>query len=825
MKKPMIKALALSLAFTMALSTPAAVSAEGIADIYSATEESTNTGTGTGTGTGSNSETTSKGDLEYIEENYADVIGLEVSPDVATIVAGEEAITLTATVLVRTDAIEGTDAFRSMSLNEVPDDMVVVFEEQEVLAGNLKHMLVWREEPGADFVDITDNKDGSATVSAPADVKGTTTVSVKLGDVYKACATVNVKKYSKELKLNKPNNTYVKHVINMADPDILERDGNEEIRWNVFQKDKNGTLKKASAATITADGKLTLKSVTKEGQDLIVTAVSDRGGKVAKVEFAVTKGNPIKNMYRVSPSNGKVPEMVITAGDSLSIDLTTADVQIKWDTTVNEKDKPVSNPGTTTDYIAWSSNKTTIAEVSATDKTATTATITAKNPGKAVITAKATSGKNVKFNVTVKAPLTNIEGIKAAKYNIYNGQSVQLTPVKVPHNATDKVKFKINDKKDKEIATVSANGLLKANKKGKDGSVTVTAYGGKDQKNNNKPYEVNVLFQIKKGTITAVNITNPLEDSKKKHTLTLYKNKMYNVEAVFGGEDTSSDMAIWSSNKAKVVEAHDALEVNDKAPISGKGVGLVKAMAGGKANVTVSAVTPAGKTVKDTVAVTVVQPVTQIQLNKTDVTVNPNDKKEQKIALKVSKQLPKGCTKEMMKWEIVATSDDDLAKFGVEYKDKNANQSASAKVVVDSTAVAGDWAKVKVTAASGATAYATITVCNKTNKVEFVDNNGAKLKTVELAIGEEKAFDTDYLVKVIAKDASKAEVISVGQAQADEKNNEQVISYTSNKKFVRIEGNKIYALEPGTATITAKLASGKKATFNIKVVEKIEENN
>lgn len=754
MKKPMIKALACSLAFTLALSTPVAVSAEGIANVYSETQKSendTNTNTNTNTDTNSSAESID-------QETYAQVIGLVVNPEEASVEVNKE-IELSASILVDCEAQAGTEGFRSMSLNDLDEDMVVVFEGEEILAAKLAEKLTWYEDSENNNVKVTNNNDGTATVRGME--KGNTTVSVKLGDVYKASASVKVKQYSvrENFSLATPVNPYVKHVVNMND--YLTRDGNEDIIWNVLQNNK-----KAKAATITADGILTLKKETK-GNPITVTAVSERG-LYAFVTFEIEAGNPIAKINTIS-------------ADKTELTIKEADLYPKANATITFTAKDTAKE--TTDYITWTTNKPNVVSVAG---NGATAVITAQNPGKAVVTAKSTSGKSKKITITVKAPLERIDGIVATKTNIYNGQSVQLQAIKVPANATDKVSFKLTDSKNmKKIATVSSKGMLKASKK-VQGTVSVVAY----TKGSNAKTSEAVAFEIKPSTITNITINNANLNGKKK-VMTLYKNKSYDFEATF--QNGVEEMATWSTSKAKVSTVGET--------------GIAKALAAGKANITVSAVTPAGKTVKDKVALTVVQPVTKIQLNKTVATVNPKTK-DQTVALKVSKQLPKGA-KETITWTIAETNNAEAFGFKVGKTVLAKVTSNSAKVSVAKTAKLGDYVVVKATAASGATEYATITVCNKTQKVQFTDGTNV-IKNATVKVGDAKVIGKDYILEVISKDATEA------TAQY----NEDIVSLTSNNKNVRIEGDTIYVVNPGKATITAKTAAGKKATLKLTIEAK-----
>ncbi len=758
MKKPMIKALACSLAFTLALSTPVAVSAEGISSVYSVSEESDNK---TKTNTNTNTNTDTNSNAEIIDEaDYSKVIGLVVNPEQASVEVGKE-ITLEASILVGCEAEAGTDSFRSMSLNDLAaeEDMVVVFEGEEILAAKLAEKLTWYEESEEDYVAVTNNNDGTATVAGTN--KGATTVSVKLGDVYKASATVNVKKYAEKLefKADAPKVGYLKHnCMNLYDF-VDMGDANDDITWNIYQRDNKGKLKVSKAATVAANGQITFKKLT-NGKNIIIKAVSERG-LWATHEMSIEKGTPATK---------------VTAGTK------SYSLEIKEENLNPEQEVSVAlTPVDTTDCVTWTSNKSNIATVVVDANDKTKATIIAQNPGTAKITAKATSGKKVVFTVKVTAPLQRIETIVSVKENIYQGQSVQLEAVKVPHNATDKIKFKLSDNKSmKKYATVNAKGVLKANKKN-TGKVSVIAYTTGKNAKSSTPVE----FEIKPSTLTKITITNAKKNGTK-NVMTLYKNKSFDFNAVF--ENGTEEMATWSSNKAKVSTVDDA--------------GVAKALAAGKAKITVSGVKADGKTVKDTVTVTVLQPVTKIQLNKTDVTVNPKTNKAQNVSLKVSKQLPKGA-KEDITWTIEETN--STATFG--FKSGKASVASitanSVKVVVPTDAKLGDYVVVKATAASGATEYATITVCNKTSKVQFTDTKNV-MKNATVAVGDKLVNGTNFAIEVLS-------------AATDANYNEDIVSFTANNSNVRIEGDVIYVLKSGKTTITAKTASGKKATLKLTI--------
>ena len=175
------------------------------------------------------------------------------------------------------------------------------------------------------------------------------------------------------------------------------------------------------------------------------------------------------------------------------------------------------------------------------------------------------------------------------------------------------------------------------------------------------------------------------------------------LKATVAGDGATNDMLSWSSNKTKVAT------VNQN--------GVVTAQAAGTAKITVSALNTSGKVIKRTATIKVTQVVQKIELSKSDVTVNWNNKakKDYSVSLKVSKQLPKGAKKETILWRVVgvngSSEEEVITKSGIRVNDKG-------KVTLPVSVPNGTVVKVRARAAYGATATATITVCNPTQKIE-----------------------------------------------------------------------------------------------------------
>jgi uncharacterized protein YjdB len=122
------------------------------------------------------------------------------------------------------------------------------------------------------------------------------------------------------------------------------------------------------------------------------------------------------------------------------------------------------------DYIAsWQSSNVRIVTVSEDGKIKA-----GKKTGKAVITITLASGLQKNVTVTVQKSSVKTKKISAVqkKLTMNKGDSIALQPVITPITSTQKVTYKSSDKK---VVTVSANGMLKAKKKGK---ATITVKSG-----------------------------------------------------------------------------------------------------------------------------------------------------------------------------------------------------------------------------------------------------------------------------------------------------------------------------------------------------------
>ena len=228
------------------------------------------------------------------------------------------------------------------------------------------------------------------------------------------------------------------------------------------------------------------------------------------------------------------------------------------------------------------------------DKVATVdgnGTITAVNAG--TTTVIATCGdKTAQATVTVKSPLVSID--IGNDFELLPEQEKQLTVIYNPDDTTDS-KTTIWESSNKEVATVSSQGLVKAIK---PGITTITATCGK----------VTDTLEV---TVLEVPLVGIAFD---KVETTLEKGKGTKLNVKFYPENTTDERTIeWSSDKPNVVE------VDAEGNITAKSAGTAKIQA---------------KVGDETITctVTVVVPLTGIKLDTTKIDLNKGESTTIKVS-------------------------------------------------------------------------------------------------------------------------------------------------------------------------------------------------
>jgi len=843
MKKPIVKALACAMALTMALSSPiSALATEGISNIFSAgnsddpKKSATSSVTNTDTGVI---------DVEESKDEYKQVVGIEIDPSSAILStknAGKEKVKFTPTIIFDNDA-KDTEAFSLAELSEMSDQIFVfdgveyygIDEFQKALYNNLTWVYGKWDENTKEFdkssadqsknrVKLAFGDDGTATVELWNDVDKRTEkeanptqwwqrpayITVRLGTKYKSTATINFKKQITNLEVQEPDWSYVKHVIDL-DAECIKGgkdslDGNEDIIWDVYEK-KDGQFKKTTYATI-SNGKMTLKKVTKKQPILYLRATTESGKTFElKEPFAILAGQPVNKI-----SKSEVPKQIdikwISEDNEKAEGTYKASYSVKMAADGEVKAGHITTDRNTTDEFTWNSKNEKIAKV--TDLRAKSGNIEVDvegyEIGKTTITITATSGKKITFNVVVKAPLEAITGVRLADSNkktkdyVYCSQKVQLEAITRPSKTTDKIKWKIEavggDKtqtKDmKKLASLNGKGLLTA-KKTENKTVRVVAYGKNKDGND---VEGEKTFTIKISPLTDITGMDKLIPSgKNKFALSLPLRRLKNIEidpinqCTWTIEDKKEkteilpELLTWTSSKPKVVEVDQN--------------GQIRAIAAGKANVKVSFANSQKKLITKTIAVTVKQPVKAIALKQTDFTVNVGTKKN--ISLKVSQITPKGGKVDNYTWttEVFDENGKSISTpTGITLPSAAASKKNSATVKFDKNVPNGTVVKVTVETNSGAKAYATITVCNKTTKF--------KSKVAKSDIYE------------VGKEYKVEELLTFETAGSDTKYNEKIVSCVPNNDNVRVEKVDgvwtVRVVKVGTGSTKLTVKTGSKST-------------
>lgn len=461
--------------------------------------------------------------------------------------------------------------------------------------------------------------------------------------------------------------------------------------------------------------------------------------------------------------------------------------------------KETMSPADTTDSVTWSTSDKSVATVK-------NGVVTAVDGGKATITVTTTSGKTAECVVNVKErPATKIV-LNKEKETLVKGKKVTLTATMSPKNTTDTIAWKTSNKK---VATVK-NGVVTAVNAG---TATITA-------------------EASSGVTAAFVITVKVPSTKielKKTNISVYRFKTYELEASLTPAN-STDKITWTSSDTNI------------AVVSDKGV----VTANKRGTAVITATTESGKTAKCTV--TVIIPATKVTLDKTELTLNKGRKTSLKAVIEPEKST------DSLSW---SSSNEKVAKV-------------SSNGVV--TAVGKGTATITAKAGSGAKAVCRITVKLpatriKLNRTQASLNQGKKL-TLKASVTPKNTTDSKKWSssdEKVAKVSSKGVVTAVGKGTATitvkttsgkratckitvkvpaakiklnktslvlkkkgtytlkasltPKNSTDTIKWSSsNSKAVKVSAKgKVTAVAKGKATITAKTASGKKATCKITV--------
>lgn len=336
-----------------------------------------------------------------------------------------------------------------------------------------------------------------------------------------------------------------------------------------------------------------------------------------------------------------------------------------------------------------------------------------------------------------------------ADFTLYTTQAKTITPTvtRVVEDAPEKTAF-VWTSSDSSIARVSATGVVTAVSMG-DAEITCTA---SDDEFIFKTATVHVVLPVTTVTVSEPRITLLLSDKPEEGEKIL--------SAVIAPENAYCQDVTWTTSN----EAIAAIDENGK----------VIAKAPGTATITVLSDDPfsASYPKRATVTVTVLQAVSGIELDQTEMTMNKNAYATLKASV-----LPENASQKTLIWE---SSDPSIVR--VSNGQLTAVSTGNAVITCSSTD------------GSNITAETEVTVIQMVNNITFPDIIGSQ----EILIGENKIF----LPKILPEDAS----------------NKNLIWKSSDESIVTVNSlGIITAKDTGTATVTCMANDGseKSALINI----------
>lgn len=777
------KAMVWALAASMLVATPLTASAAGLRGVYSTTDGSGNDvkgpdGETTGDPSRTGTVTTTNTNTGALVDGEGKITGISINPsDVQLELDGEPA------------RGKNQKAVTATILGDVTGD------ELE----KLQNKLTWRVKDTS--IATVDAKAADRTTANLTPWKGgDTVVEVTLDDYernihFKAEAAVHVKEYVESFEVE-DREVYVNHTLDLNELIVNKKPASstDTFTFGIEPSVKGG-------ATVNAANVVTFKKEC----TVKVVAVSEKGRK-AEGNLTVKPGVKSKKVTIYKKDDDSKPYTKDTKNITTEESSRAVEVVAKLDSAEAGKES--------TDLVAWTSNKTSVVAVKEVSDGTKAATLELKGVGKATITAKASSGKSAKLTLTVTATLTGLEiaDIKVCEEEntAYTGQSFQVEAIRTPAENTEALKWSVSDKK---IASINAKGMLTVKNilPGEKESVelVITVSNKKNTISATKPITIkqNKLkgFSVYEGSkknptpLIVVGDDGKQTTKGKKSTLNIPQNRTYTAVADGGPSGTLN----WVSSNGKVASV--VKDNNGKAVITPVKKGTATITVSGVMEIVNKSGKSSLKLVKATFKAEVKQPATTLTMNKPEVAVKNNNKK-QTVSFSVKQNAN---AKDAVTWSIEQT-EGEPANVTIDQK--------KGKVTFAKDGYkAGDKFVVTAKAASGITAKATIYVVDETNKVVIakqLDENkipveysytNAKNKVVKKAT----VLPLGKYIELTSYVDTKANKNNWVVAGAKDTNTASV-TYTANKKgIVQIVGNKVTRLKSGSVTITAKTSDGK----------------
>lgn len=796
MKKVQLKAfskrvIACALAAAMILSTPSTAFAAEFSDNFASVDDAD--------GNSSKTETIApdvpnKTDTTAINENIGAVEELFIYGDSNISTKPGKEITLTAALRFTEGKIDNA------ALKALHKQITWTTSAPEIVS-------IRRDEKNPNKCILNPRAAGSVTITATltvvkydedGNVKEDTAVT------FDDFVTVTVRAPKKEefaWNIQKADKFYVKGTYCLSD--FLNMNG-KSISSLIEDEDLNSAsevvtyaVNGSSKVAVVNGDTLTVKGVG----DITLFAILPDGTEGPSVEITTEAGSPIKKLIA---SDSKVE---LDFGEKENV-IPTYDVSVDVETVDGDD---------TTDVITWTTNKPSVAYVDVDPKKPedqTRAQITAVGVGKATITAKATSGKTAKFNVTVKATLIRIEiAPQGSNEYAWSGKTEELKITRVPEQNKEKLKVTSLDKRVKVKSVAGSVTITPAvdlkladdeNKKsvgeGDDAfdytevELEVTASDKNSDASANTTIKVRQCdVQIKKVTDTSVDPEEAKDMDKQTVRTNPYETYTYQAELSDKHNKPGTSAVSWASSNVNVARISN--------------MGELTVVGSGTAKITVSSVYAKSKgkyaTSKKTFTVKSTPACDKIVL-KSDTAAYDQSKPKKAVTITIKQQLS---------WDSKKANDEiDWYVNGVKQK-KDKKYVTDKKITLQSTAFRGLEAGsiVEVMAVSKmnpeVSAIATVYVVKPAaKKIAF------RAKNVSLSVGESK--DTAALTVTGSKNDP------VVRYEVDKKG-KGVVS-TEAKVVKQDDGTPKYlvtltGIGQGKATVTAYTASGKKAALKVEV--------